>query len=278
MPDTDYKHPKCYANLHGGCSTKISGEHYISHSLIKLYTFDDPTVRILHDNGFGIPHPVPPNNFVANVLCSAHNTLLSPADDAALEFASFLRRVALTWLNGAGAWEEEESIEVSGDDFQRWILKLLVTHAVAGAFASNGERVISPIPDDAIHLLLDLAAWPRTWGLCVAAEPGNEYLRHDPFSDVETVLSKWWWADPMFTHGDNSLCGGFVQLAGVGFGLSLFNQGRGLPEFEDPENPLRGSIQRPAYMAWELQGVQKRVNFSWSDDWQRRGVTYRMVR
>jgi hypothetical protein len=35
-PDPNYRHPKCYANLHGGCSTKISGENYISHSLIKL--------------------------------------------------------------------------------------------------------------------------------------------------------------------------------------------------------------------------------------------------
>ena len=43
-PDPNYRHPKCYANLHGGCSTKISGEHYISHSLIKLYMLDEPSV------------------------------------------------------------------------------------------------------------------------------------------------------------------------------------------------------------------------------------------
>ncbi len=34
VPD-DYKHPKCYANTRGGCSSKISGEHYVSHGLIK---------------------------------------------------------------------------------------------------------------------------------------------------------------------------------------------------------------------------------------------------
>jgi hypothetical protein len=42
----NYRHPKCYANTRGGCSTKISGEHFISHSLIKLYGFDDPTLTI----------------------------------------------------------------------------------------------------------------------------------------------------------------------------------------------------------------------------------------
>lgn len=61
MPDTDpsYVHPKCYANTRGGCSTTISGEHYISHALIRLYTFDDPDVRIQPTPNYRIPrrHP-----------------------------------------------------------------------------------------------------------------------------------------------------------------------------------------------------------------------------
>jgi hypothetical protein len=59
-PDPDYRHQKCCANLKGGCSTKISSEHYISHSLIKLYTFDDPAVRVKHDHGYGAQHEVQP--------------------------------------------------------------------------------------------------------------------------------------------------------------------------------------------------------------------------
>ena len=31
---------------------KISGEQYISHSPIKLYTFDDPKIVLKHNNGF----------------------------------------------------------------------------------------------------------------------------------------------------------------------------------------------------------------------------------
>lgn len=40
-PDPNYRHRKCYANTRGGCSTKISGEHFITHSIIKLYSFGD---------------------------------------------------------------------------------------------------------------------------------------------------------------------------------------------------------------------------------------------
>lgn len=97
--DPNYRHPKCYANLHGRCSTKISGEHYISHSLIKLYTFNDPDVRVKRNSGFGIRHDVRPKNFVVNALCTNHNSALGVTDKAALEFATFVRSIA-NWFLG----------------------------------------------------------------------------------------------------------------------------------------------------------------------------------
>jgi hypothetical protein len=48
--DDDYKHAKCYANTRGGCSSRISGEHYVSHGLIKLYGNNDPAFTIQHTN------------------------------------------------------------------------------------------------------------------------------------------------------------------------------------------------------------------------------------
>lgn len=80
VPNADYRHPKCYANTRGGCSTKISGEHFISHSLIKLYSFDDPGLQIKHDTGYGVQNFVSPNKFVANILCEKHNNDLHTAD------------------------------------------------------------------------------------------------------------------------------------------------------------------------------------------------------
>src|SRR5262249_25028570 len=35
-PRTDFTHERCYAQSFADCSTKISGEHWISHSLLKV--------------------------------------------------------------------------------------------------------------------------------------------------------------------------------------------------------------------------------------------------
>lgn len=277
MIDTDFRHPKCYASTRGGCSTKISGEHFVSHGLIKLYTFDDPEVRIKHTNGVGIPHPVLPKKFVANVLCEKHNQALSPADAAALKFATGLKTVAEKWLGGNGDWGGEEIIQISGDDFQRWVLKLLITHAAARAVSFNGERLSSPIPPIAIDLLLNRTSWPKSWGLCVAADTRSTHLKFDPFSSIE-VITDWWGFTPFLSSEDTAMSGGIVDLAGISFGLSLFDQGDEEFRFRDPSYPLFGSVQRPSSMAWELDGVQKRIEFSWSDPWDHQFVKYVMRR
>lgn len=96
--------PEVLRKTRGGCSTKISGEHYVSHGLIKLYGKNDPGFTIQHKTGKGVGHPIRPKNFKANILCQKHNTALHPADDAALAFATFLRRIALQYDAGAGEW------------------------------------------------------------------------------------------------------------------------------------------------------------------------------
>ncbi|WP_156959462.1 hypothetical protein [Nocardia sp. BMG51109] len=278
MDTIAYKHPKCYANVDGGCSTKISGEHYISHGLIKLYTFGDPNVSIAHDNGYGIPQPVQPRRFVANVLCTAHNNGLSDLDSAAIDLATFLHTIALALRGGTGDWGADEIVQISGDNFQRWGLKLLLTHAAVNAFTGNGSRVVSPIPEDAVRLLLGKKPWPTNGGLCVAAHPNHAYLKFDPITTIEAVIEKWCGATPFLSHVDNSLCGGIVDLAGISFGLSLDERTRSYPALLYSDNPLRQTLRQPGYMAWRCGGAEKRIEFSWSDGNEHEGITYTLLR
>ncbi|ORA01995.1 hypothetical protein BST17_25635 [Mycolicibacterium bacteremicum] len=271
--DEGFSHQKCYANTRGGCSTKITGEHYVSHGLIKLYGNNDPAYKVQHRTGKGVGHPVQPKEFKANILCTNHNSGLHHADDAALEFATFLRRNAFQYNAGAGDWGDSEEITISGDDMQRWVLKLFLNHAVKDHFTVQQDKKVS-FPTEAIDLLLDRAAWPPTWGLCVAADTTNRRMWFDPFQIKEAIDVDWWGCAPFVFHDETWLGGAIVDLAHVSFGLTLFNPGRHDVRFENPDNPIRGTLQRPKYLAWELNGVKKRVNFRWDDPWQRQGLTY----
>jgi hypothetical protein len=272
----DYQHAKCYANTRGGCSTKISGEHYVSHGLINLYGNNDPAKTIQHRSGKGVGHPVTPKNFKANILCQKHNTALHPADDAALAFASFLRRIAIQYDAGAGEWGETEEITISGDDMQRWVLKLFLNHAVTGHFEVQQRKDVT-FPPEAIDLLLDRGAWPVTWGLTVPGETRSRAVRACPFQTKDVVDSHWWGVAP-FIHKDETWMGGaLVDLAHVTFGLTLFNPGRGIPGWNNPGNDLRGSLQRPSFIGWEMNGVEKRINFTWDYPLHRLGLTYMLT-
>ncbi|MGV0797832.1 hypothetical protein ABQF26_12745 [Mycolicibacterium elephantis] len=271
--ESDYRHPKCYANTRGGCSTKISGEHFISESLIELYTFNDPDVKIKHDNGYGIQKFVSPKRFKTNILCEKHNNDLHTADDAALALAKFVREIALNYANGAGDWGEDEEITISGEDFQIWVLKLILNHAVGKAF--NGAKV--EFHPEAVDLLLGRAMWPRNWGLCVAGDLSHEELRFRPFERIEDSTTEWCSFQPLM-HIEGWIGGGIVNFNGIGFGLTLFDPGRDDADTFNANlhNPLRGSIQRPDFMAWEVGGVTKRVNFEWNDVWEHKTVTYQI--
>ncbi|MCZ4537939.1 hypothetical protein QBL07_000170 (plasmid) [Gordonia rubripertincta] len=262
-----YRHPKCYANVRGGCSTKISGEHYISHSLIKLYSFDDPEFLFQPTANYRIPVHITPKKFVANVLCTTHNSELSSADQAALDYATFLRSIAIRYRNGAGEWGEPEEVAISGADFQRWMLKLLITHAAAGVYTKAGETIRPSIPDIAVDLLLGHIPWPAGWGMCITSNPANDELKIDPFSRSETIIYDWWGVQPLVDGRTNTLGGGVVDLAGVSFPLGLMDQRR-----------LRGVEVRPASLTWVRDGVEKRVSFDWSDGAPHRTATFTMVR
>ncbi|CAH0311318.1 hypothetical protein SRABI91_04945 [Rhodococcoides fascians] len=208
------------------------------------------------------------------MLCQKHNTALSPADDAAIAFASFLRGIAVEFHEGKGSWSSSEVTTISGDDLQRWVLKMFLTHAAVGAFQQNGAQVDTPIPEVAIDLLLDRGPWPRTWGLCLHGDPSNDMLRMDPFS--VDVLTNWWGFTPFLRTGSQALIGGVVELTGVGLGLSLFNQGREVGALDDIRHPLRGSVQRPGSLAWIVAGVEKRIDLLWTDDWEHKTLTWTM--
>lgn len=101
----------------------------------------------MHDSGYGIRQFVKPGKFVANILCDKHNRDLHTADDAALAVAKFLFGISTQYRCGASERGEPEEITVSGDDFQAWVLKLILNHVVGKAFIHHPPkgRICQPV-------------------------------------------------------------------------------------------------------------------------------------
>jgi hypothetical protein len=108
----------------------------------------------------------------------------------------------------------------------------------------------------------------------VPGETRGKDVRACPFQPIDVVNSHWWGVAP-FVHKDKTwIGGGIVDLAHVSFGLTLFNPGRGMPGWDNPGNHLHGSLQRPAFISWEVEGLEKRINFTWNYPLHHLGITY----
>ena len=116
----------CYANKRFGCAVPFPAN--------TMWLSGDQALRIQR-TGFHNPAQDwqgrrPPHH--AEELQGEHplpgpqHARYSPADAAALAFATFLRRIALDYDAGAGQWGDADEITISGDDMQRGVLKLFL--------------------------------------------------------------------------------------------------------------------------------------------------------
>lgn len=109
---------RCWAEILGGCSHKISREHYIGRELLqKVKTHG------LHDDLEG--HELPATSLKAHILCENHNSQLSDTDQEAIN----LHEGLLRWFEneedvrkGNGFWTPT-CININGALFSRWLCK-----------------------------------------------------------------------------------------------------------------------------------------------------------
>ena len=129
-----YSHPKCYAGALGGCSSKISSEHYFSHSLYKILANEEQlTLTGMPWINEGESRQSSPKSLGSNILCETHNRFLSNYDSVALKMLNHLRYET----------EPNEPIHI-GDDIERWYLKALIGMVVANKTA-GGQKWKPPL-------------------------------------------------------------------------------------------------------------------------------------
>src|SRR5205823_951296 len=82
------QHPECYARALSGCGREMSGEHYVSKSILELVeNRAGQTSKSVRVTGLSFQQPGASQQFgisslVGNILCKTHNSRLSPLDEA----------------------------------------------------------------------------------------------------------------------------------------------------------------------------------------------------
>jgi hypothetical protein len=138
---------ECWAKALGGCSSAQSGEHLVSASL-----FQGKMVTVQGFHWCLEPKSVGLGSLTANILCTTHNSGLSPLDSAAQQTLDSLAEAAR--LSGVRAglkprrfWSSAR-YRVNGPPLERWFLKTTINlfHVVgAGAqWHATGQRADDP--------------------------------------------------------------------------------------------------------------------------------------
>lgn len=148
----------CYAEGLGGCSGKLSLEHFISRSLL-LDLEPTFTAEGLLPADPAVAAPASAASVASRVLCRTHNATLSEVDGAVVPFLSACRRFDQA-LNSTAV--RAETAVVDGYMLERWLVKALL-----GLVARPGS---TSTLSAAVHRLLVAVAFGKSqlaapWGV-----------------------------------------------------------------------------------------------------------------
>lgn len=184
-PLTGYAHPKCYLGCTNDCSTKISGEHYVSTAI--LAEFGNLRTSGLPWFGAG-ETSVGINALKSNILCTRHNSALSPLDTEG-------RRTLVAIRDGLNhVWKKSLSTKtlfriVSGEALELWGLKTLMGLLSANVARTEGASTATnfAIPEQLIIEALTTGRLPPGYGLYIGHESDmlNDTIGFAPLTHAE---------------------------------------------------------------------------------------------
>jgi hypothetical protein len=152
--------PGCYAAVLADCDGgPLSGEHYISETLLKRFPKTFIVEGLSWTDG---PRNVSPRTLTARVLCVRHNSALSPLDNMIGDFYEVLARAHAGRDVGAHAFY--------GADLERWAIKVLLGLIVSGNFfGKDGQK--TTVPQRYVRILFGEENLPEGCGFFYIGDP-----------------------------------------------------------------------------------------------------------
>lgn len=185
---TNYSHPRCYMAPTENCSKKISKEHYISRAILEQMGELNVAGLPWHANKNPVLYSA--RDLTANILCTRHNSALSPLDSiAAHAFQAFVSAPSYVTRNLTPG--RAQHYLVSGDGLQLWLIKLLAGLFYGGIASAEGERLLKArdINTGALIRALSGAGLEPGAGLYISQSVGEmprKAIHVAPYTDTAT--------------------------------------------------------------------------------------------
>lgn len=254
MPDTPdtYAHPKCYARTLGGCSTKITKEHFVSQSILKTM---GPQLRVQ-----GLPWivgksyvEVSETALQSKALCKVHNTLLTELDAEALNLVKHIRTAVetLRWRTGRSNFR---ILSVNGHKIERWLLKVLYGMVAAGNVSVGPDKVALESKPPFLAALFGMASLPSSCGLYL----GIPRETIDLFDGRISVASL-----SMMMSGVAHPSGIVLRLQGLVLILALYAPPHDILDRER----LSRVVYRPGGHRFHREKSVIEINLGWNEPW-----------
>ena len=167
---------KCWANVLGDCSDKVSREHQVSKGL-----FSSQTAVIVHGLPWcrDEPKTVGLESMTAKILCTTHNSALSPLDSEAQKFMLAVTETSKMQHELTKRHAIPERIvrnEVQAPLLERWLLKTLINLTLGSPHRLSRAGTEPGVPTDAmVRAAFGLEPLQEGWGLFMAAHTGQTF-------------------------------------------------------------------------------------------------------
>jgi hypothetical protein len=212
----------CWADVLGGCDSKISREHFISENF-----FSGNAVQVK-----GLPWCKAEPKIIgigaatAKILCRTHNSSLSPLDAEGGKFmAAIHEHIRLADIRGKLVHTPLHVVrlKINARLLERWLLKILLNLTFEGRFliGANGIEVGRP-PVDLVKIAFGQSSFEGMAGMYVGGHLGlnldmGEHLEFSPL-----------------LKDDNYVLGGFFKVGGILLYLCLEPNGVAVPFSQIP--------------------------------------------
>lgn len=224
------------------CSTKISGEHLISHGVLKVLAEKQVELSGLPWQK-GSKKSLGFEALTANCLCTAHNSALSRIDMAGARFFDAIQRCAGIQTGVS------QNILLSGHDVERWMLRTLAAMAESRNFAIDGAH-LEPNVSERLRipeLLEDVSHWKRPLGMYMMQ--GANYT----LTQRQTLQFS-----PLLVRETNDTVGILTDIQGLQLGILV-------AEHDVIGTGLDKAVYRPGSFTFRMAQVTNRIDLSWDD-------------